>query len=211
MTEPVISAYRSLPEALRQWSNWVMDSGTAFCAGFPKRSVVAVIESLRLTEHGEIENKPGICLYCRTGNTVRDLPSHIRQRHPERYQESARGSASRASRYYSADDHPVAEAVEDAIVVIGRTRPELYHVIIADTLGLVPKYKTGWDQKRWSNMDHYQRVRWHEGDREEGYKKRLASEMGIGLSKFYRLREQAHTAIGLYLDLRRERYIIIPA
>lgn len=211
MTEPVISAYRSLPEALKQWSDWIMESGTPFCAGFPNRSVMAAIQDMRLTESGEIEPQPGVCPFCKhkgPARRVRDLQSHIRQRHPERYRETAAGRQSRTPVYYSADDHPVAEAVEAAIVVIGRSRPDLYHVIIADHLGLVPKYRTGWDQKRWQNMDHYQRVAWRAGDTEEAYKKRLSFEMGISLSKFYRLREQAHTAVGLYLDLKRERIIV---
>lgn len=205
MSVAEVTAFDTLDAALEEWARWAIDSGTAFCAGFPKRSVVAAISDLHLSEYGCIKPKPGVCPFCKSGKTLVDLQAHIRSRHPERYRETANGRQTRTPAYYSADDHPLAEAVESAIVYIGRTRPDLYHVIVADRLWIVPSFRTGWDQKWMRNFESYRYMpqRMFSGESEAEHKKRMATAMGMSLAKFYRLREQAHVAVGVALDLNR--------
>lgn len=212
------SAYTQVPAALDQWAKWALDTNTAFCAGFPKRSIVAAIADLHLSEYTEVPAKPGVCPYCRQDEkggkpkTVADLPTHIRSRHPELHRYTAQGRQTRSVSYYSPEDHPLAEAVEAAVVFIGKTRPELYHVVLADRLWIVPKFKSGWDQQRMTSFDHYVYMPQHvwSGESEAQHKARIAFRMGMSLAKFYRLREQAFTALGVFLDLNR-RYNIVEA
>lgn len=209
MIQAGISMHENLDRALEAWEEW-SDEPVVAVAGFPRRSIIATISEMHLTERGDIPDRPGKCPFCQ--KDVSDVNWHVMRKHPEHDARTVKGRQTRAARYYSPDDNPVAEAVEAAVVFMGETRPDLYHVLVADRLWLVPRFANEWQKRRLKDPLQFQYLRretWR-GETETDHRLRLARALGMGLTRFFELRAQAKVMVGTYLDLNR-RYQIIRA
>lgn len=188
----IINIYNTVPQALHQWERWAMsDSPAKTVAGFPKESLTEAVRNFHLLEQSKTNTFRRAMQFASTRQTVKGKQSKIAKR-------------------MTTESHPVAEAVESAIVRMREVQPKLYHALLADRLCIVPVYLSGIDKRHQAPPHHYEyrQRRWAEGERETEHKQRMAGWLSMSLAQFYQLCEAYQLYVGTWLDLQ-DRYEIV--